>query len=63
MKKYDKVLNAVKEIVDFCKKQPGCQNCIFREFGADSWNCHIYAFDIQEVLRNIEAKKRKNGYL
>ena len=63
MKKYDKVLNAAKEIVDFCKKQPGCQNCIFREFGADSWNCHIYAFDIKEVLRNIEAKKKNNGYL
>ena len=63
MKKYDKVLNAAKEIVDFCKKQPGCQNCIFREFGADIWNCHIYAFDIQEVLNNIEAKKKNNGYL
>ena len=63
MKKYDKVLNAVKEIVEFCKEQPGCQNCIFREFGADSWNCHIDAFDIQEVLRNIEAKKKNNVYL
>ena len=63
MKKYDKVLNAAKEIVVFCRQQSGCQNCIFRKFGADSWNCHIYAFDIQEVLRNIEAKKKNNGYL
>lgn len=63
MKKYDKVLNAAKEIIEFCKQQPGCQNCIFRKFGADGWNCHIYAFNIQEVLSNVEAKKKNNGYL
>lgn len=63
MAKYDKVLKAANEIAEFCKKQRGCQNCIFREFGADSWRCHIDAFDLQEVLRNIEAKRKAGGYL
>lgn len=63
MAKYDKVLKSVNEIVEFCKKQPGCQNCIFREFGADSWRCHVDAFDLRDVLRNIEAKRRTGGYL
>ena len=63
MKKYDKVLNAAKEIVEFCEQQSGCQNCIFREFGASIWNCHISAFNIREVLWNIEAKKKNHGFL
>ena len=63
MTKYDKVLNAVKELIDFCDKQQGCQNCIFREFGADSWKCHAEVFDLREVLSNIEAKRKRGGYL
>lgn len=58
-----KVLEAAQIIVDFCKQQRGCQNCIFREFGTDSWKCHIEAFDLAEVQRNIETKKRNRGYL
>lgn len=58
-----KVLDAVQTIVDFCNEQGACQNCIFREFGADAWKCHIRAFDMAEVLQNIEAKKKNHGYL
>lgn len=56
-------LNCAETIAQFCKEQRGCQNCIFRQFGADHWNCHINAFDIREVLDNIEAKKKNHGYL
>ena len=58
-----KALESAKTIVEFCKEQNGCQNCIFRQFGADSWNCHIKAFDLRDVLENIERKKRNHGYL
>lgn len=56
-------LNCAETIAQFCKEQRGCQNCIFRQFGADHWNCHINAFGIREVLDNIEAKKGNHGYL
>ena len=58
-----KALEAAKVIVDFCNEQKGCQNCIFRLYGADHWKCHMYAFDLQDVLSNIEAKKKNRGYL
>ena len=58
-----KALEAAKLIVDFCKEQRRCQNCIFRQFCADSWNCHIKAFDLLDVLWNIDAKKKNRGYI
>ena len=58
-----KALESAQVIADFCKEQRGCQNCIFREHGADSWKCHMDAFDLQDVLSNIEAKKKNRGYL
>ena len=58
-----KVLEAVKVVTDFCKEQRGCQNCIFRLYGADHWKCHIEAFDLQDVLSNIEAKKKNGGFI
>lgn len=58
-----KALEAAKVIADFCREQVGCQNCIFRQHGADHWECHIEAFELREVLYNIEAKKRNRGYL
>ena len=33
-----KALEAAKVIVDFCNEQKGCQNCIFRLYGADRWS-------------------------
>lgn len=58
-----KVLEAVKVVTDFCEEQRGCQNCIFRLHGADHWKCHIEAFDLQDVLSNIEAKKKNGGFI
>ena len=58
-----KVLEAANTIADYCKEQKGCQNCIFRKFGADHWNCHIQAFDIQDIISNVNAKKKNHGYL
>ena len=58
-----KALEAAKVIVEFCNEQKGCQNCIFRLHGADHWKCHMYAFDLQDVLSNIEAKKKNHGFI
>lgn len=58
-----KILEHAKAIVDYCSEQRGCQNCIFRKFGADAWKCHIEAIDLRDVLDNIERKKRNGGYL
>lgn len=58
-----KAAESAQIIVDFCKEQRGCQNCIFRKYAADHWKCHMDAFDMQDVLWNIEAKKKNGGYL
>lgn len=58
-----KAVECAKTLVEFCKQQRGCQNCIFRAFGADHWNCHIEAFDLRDVLWNMEAKKKNRGYI
>ncbi|WP_288643869.1 hypothetical protein [uncultured Flavonifractor sp.] len=58
-----KALSCVETLVEFCKEQSGCQNCIFRRFGSDHWNCQIEAYDLREVLENIKVKKKNYGYL
>lgn len=64
-----KALECAKTLMAFCQEQQGCQNCIFRKYGCDSWKCHINAFpfdlkySVGEVEGNIEAKKRNHGYL
>ena len=58
-----KAVESAKTLVEFCKQQCGCQNCIFRAFGADHWNCHIEAFDLQDIIWNMEAKKKNRGYI
>ena len=58
-----KAIEAAKTIIDFCKEQKGCQNCIFRKHGADHWECNIEAFDLREVFWNIEVKKKNHGYI
>ncbi len=55
------LLKGICTVVTYCKQQPGCQNCILRAFGCDHWNCHMYAFDLDDVLRNIRAKKKNHG--
>ena len=59
----EKALERAKTLADYCDQQKSCQNCIFRKFGADHWKCHIEAFDLQDVLSNIEAKKKNRGYI
>ena len=58
-----KVLEAVKVVTDFCKEQKSCQNCIFRLNGSDHWKCNIESFDLQDVLSNVEAKKKNHGWI
>ena len=59
----EKALESAKTIAEYCDQQKSCQNCIFRKFGADHWECHIEAFDLRDVLSNIEAKKKNRGYI
>lgn len=56
-------LESAKIVVEYCKEQRGCQNCIFRQAACDHWECHIEAFDLRNVLNNIEAKKKNHGYI
>ena len=58
-----RALESAEVIVEYCKEQPSCQNCIFRKFGAESWKCNIEAFELRDVLSAIVAKKKKHGYL
>lgn len=58
-----KVVEAAKIVAEYCQEQVGCQNCIFRLFGCENWHCAIGAFEIQDVLSNIEAKKKNHGYI
>lgn len=58
-----KAIESANTIFEYCQQQKGCQNCIFREYGGDHWECHISAFELRDVLSNIEAKKRNHGYL
>lgn len=59
----NKAVEAAKVIVEYCREQECCQNCIFRQNGCDSWKCDIQAFDLRDVLWNIEAKKKHHGYI
>lgn len=60
---HKKALEAAKVIVDYCKEQRSCQNCIFHLSGCDHWNCHIEAFYLRDVLSNLEAKKKNHGWI
>lgn len=58
-----KVVKATKIVAEYCQEQKGCQNCVFRLFGCENWHCTIGAFEIRDVLSNIEAKKKHHGYI
>lgn len=58
-----KAIETAKLLVEFCKYQNGCQNCVFRKYGSDHWECNINAFDLREVIGNYEAKKKNHGYI
>lgn len=60
--------DAAQTVVEFCRQQRFCQNCIFRLKsvlpGSEGyWKCEICACDLREVLSNIEAKKKNHGYI
>jgi hypothetical protein len=58
-----RAVNCVETLIEFCKQQKGCQNCIFRMSGADRWKCHIDAWELRDVHANIEARRKNGGYL
>ena len=58
-----KVVEAATVVSNYCKEQKSCQNCIFRLYGCENWHCAIGAFEIQDVISNIEAKKKNRGYI
>ncbi len=59
----NKAIESAKMIVKYCEEQRSCQNCIFRMFFPDKWECNIKAFDLAEVLSNAEAKTKHHGYI
>ena len=59
----NKAFEAAKVIRDYCNEQKSCQNCIFRLYGCSNWNCAIGAFALQDIVSNMEAKKKNRGYL
>lgn len=58
-----KAIETAKLLVVYCKNQKGCQNCVFRKYGSDHWECNINAFDLNEVVSNYEAKRKNHGYI
>lgn len=56
-------VEAAKTLIQYCKEQRGCQNCIFRLYAGSVWKCKLDAFDLQDVVNNIAAKKKRHGYL
>ena len=62
-----KAIERAEALRDFCKAQQGCQNCVFRMFHGDHWNCHIddglISYDAREVHGNLEAKRKHGGYI
>jgi len=56
-------IECAKAIVDYCKSQNECQNCVFRKYGSEHWCCNIDIFDLREVVANAEAKKKNHGYI
>ena len=62
----NRAYKSAKILAEYCKEQASCQNCIFRKFGADSWECNIegiFTFDDVEVRANIKKKKKNHGYI
>lgn len=56
-------VKAAETLVEFCNQQKACQNCIFRLYGAEAWECNIKAFDLREVMAARVSKSRHQGYI
>lgn len=51
---------------EFCRKQRSCQNCVFRDFACDHWECclnNIYSLDTVTINGNYAAKRKNGGYI
>jgi hypothetical protein len=58
-----KAIEAAKTLSQYCEEQQGCQNCIFRKYGAEHWRCEVQALEIRNILANKEAKRKKHGFI
>lgn len=58
-----KALEAIKTLTEYCGEQRGCQNCILHLYSPSKWKCSLDAFDLRDILSNIEAKRKHRGYL
>ncbi len=61
-----KAIECAKALSQFCSEQSGCQKCVFRKYGSDSWRCLLNDFiqylDTDEIERNYNAKRKNYGY-
>ena len=58
-----KAVEAIKTLTEYCGEQRGCQNCILHLYSPIRWKCSLDAFDLRDILSNIEAKRKHRGYL
>ena len=58
-----KAIEAAKTLYQYCKEQQGCQNCIFRKYGAEYWRCEVPSLEIRNILENKEAKSKNHGFI
>lgn len=60
-------IKRAESLVAFCVEQNGCQNCVFRKFGADHWNCYLegfpFMYEKDDVDGNYTAKRNNYGYI
>ena len=54
--------DCAKTLAQFCKERGGCQNCIFRAFGADRWAAHLRAYNCRANAPE-QNKKHPNEVL
>ena len=67
-----KAIECAVALAEFCQSQRGCQNCIFRDYACDHWDCNIpninkgkyfIAGELCDVQGCYEAKRKKGGYI
>lgn len=58
-----KAVEAARTLAEYCSERQGCQNCILHLYSPSEWKCHLDVFDLQDILSNIEAKRKHHGYL
>ena len=58
-----KAVEAIQTLTEYCGEQRGCQNCILHLHSPSKWKCSLDAFDLRDILSNIEANRKHRGYL